>query len=65
MPSYAHRRSHACLPLPLPGYTTLRAVLQVRGEIHHDRRLHQLMLQEEINQVGVGGRADEREVSEE
>jgi hypothetical protein len=27
----------------------------VRGEIHHDRRLHQLMLQEEINQVGALG----------
>lgn len=25
----------------------------MRGEIHHDRRLHQLMLQEEINQVGA------------
>jgi hypothetical protein len=29
----------------------LSASLQVRGEIHHDRRLHQLMLQEEINQA--------------
>lgn len=27
--------------------------LQVRGEVHHDRRLHQLMLQEEVNQVGT------------
>lgn len=23
-------------------------VVQVRGEVHHDRRLHQLMLQEEL-----------------
>lgn len=33
-------------PPPLPW--------QVRGEIHHDRRLHQLMLQEEVNQVSHG-----------
>ncbi|PSC74677.1 ACT domain-containing ACR2 [Micractinium conductrix] len=29
-------------------------IRKVRGEIHHDRRLHQLMLQEEINQWAQG-----------
>jgi hypothetical protein len=36
-------------------------LLQVRGEVHHDRRLHQLMLQEERDMWlskhrGLGGR---------
>ena len=54
----------ACLPvcLPMPGPTRCCdhcmpvacccCRVQVRGEVHHDRRLHQLMLQEEVNQVG-------------
>ncbi|KAL4438995.1 hypothetical protein ABPG77_006932 [Micractinium sp. CCAP 211/92] len=31
-------------------------IRKVRGEIHHDRRLHQLMLQEEVNQWSQGER---------
>lgn len=41
-------------------------IRKVRGEIHHDRRLHQLMLQEEINQWSQGVRlqsVDEDETS--
>ncbi len=31
--------------------------LQVRGEVHHDRRLHQLMLQEELRLYDASGAA--------
>lgn len=31
-----------------PGSTTIVRVQKVRGEVHHDRRLHQLMLQDEM-----------------
>ncbi|PRW60951.1 uridylyltransferase [Chlorella sorokiniana] len=31
-------------------------IRKVRGEVHHDRRLHQLMLQEEVNQWSQGAR---------
>lgn len=43
---------HAALTTALP-VACCCCRLQVRGEVHHDRRLHQLMLQEEVNQVGA------------
>lgn len=50
-------RSSSCAPAAAPNPSAFfilnprLLLLQVRGEIHHDRRLHQLMLQEEVNQV--------------